>query len=870
MDLFDFQKEGVTWLKGRSYALLADEMGLGKTPQGIHWGADHRPCLVVVPAALVLNWAREIGEMWRTSDSVLILDGKQDLPAKFPDWCIMSYGMLDKYLPVLQQAGFQGIIIDEAHNVKNLDAQRTKNVLELVAPKEDPEHPFTGKIIPNRLAITGTPILNRPIELFALMVFLGVKRRSEYQDYLSTYTESKVIKGRRVWTGARNLYQLHAFLKNFMIRRLKKDVLKQLPPKTQTPMFVPITNVQEYKAAEKDVINFIREKKGDLAAIRAASAELIVKMNTLRQLAAEGKVAPVADWLKPCQGSQGKVIIISSFTDPLHKLATIKGDAVVYTGSLAKEERQKAVDEFQETDKYCYFMGSLGAAGVGITLTAANRVVFLDQPWTPGGKIQAEDRAHRIGQNRAVEIVNVLAKGTIDERMIQILAEKEFIISQAIDGKTKDEAVNNSIAMNLIESYMRNPNLNETIEEYQPENADQDIQAVDTATLKDLPGLLGLAADAMTVAAGMELLPKVRKLFSRKKKTDEVANLEAPMKLLTKELLEKLPPLYSQENVADPMVWVKFFTPDGNWTWYGIEYDGKDIFFGYVVGFEKELGYFSLKELESTRGKFGLPIERDKYFEPMPLSKVKELEKAVELDDITGTIAKKLDRCNLTDEDLNKALSWRPLQNFLAWAMHTKKPVQLCIVGMVPGVYQLTIKDLEGTKGELIKNEAIHAQRGVPGIKRVYSNSPELIYEIVVPEENEQELTWKKQDVDATPVRHEQAQQASMFEKSGVVKVTGQCQGNVKTCKFVVKKQKPGKTVNFQGLENAVSAADLAANTPVCSPKEAKKLEQCILRVKRAKDGNPFAVSIASVGCHKEITGIPANVKEAINNPIEV
>ncbi len=96
------------------------------------------------------------------------------------------------------------------------------------------------------------------------------------------------------------------------------------------------------------------------------------------------------------------------------------------------------------------------------------------------------------------------------------------------------------------------------------------------------------------------------------------------MKLLTKEILQKLPALYSQENIKDPMVWVKFFTPDANWTWYGIEFDGEDTFFGYVIGLEKELGYFSLSELKKVRGAFGLPIERDLYFEPTELSNVKK------------------------------------------------------------------------------------------------------------------------------------------------------------------------------------------------------------------------------------------------------
>lgn len=485
-ELFDFQKEGVAWLSGRSYALLADEMGLGKTPQGIFWGAERRPVLVVVPSALVLNWAREIGEMWRPDDSVLVLDGKQELPISLPDWTVMSYGMLNRYLPALKRAGFKSIIIDEAHQVKNLDTQRTKNILKLVAPDE----PEPGdKIIPNRIAITGTPILNRPIELFALMVFLGVKQRYDYRDYLRTYTESKVIKGRTVFTGAKNLYGLHQVLKAFMLRRLKKDVLKQLPPKINTTLFVPITNVDEYREAENNFLSWMREKKGDVAAIRAASAELIVKLNSLRQLAAEGKVEPVADWLKPCGDGQGKVIIFCSFTSPLERLAKIKGDSVFYSGALDRESRQQAVDDFQESEKYCYFMGTVIAAGVGITLTAANRVAFLDLPWTPGGKIQAEDRAHRIGQTRTVEIVNVLAKGTVDERMLKLLAAKEYIIAQAVDGKTRDEATSSSIAAGLIDDYLKAPNLNETCEQYEGELAEPPVNAVDADTLEILQGL---------------------------------------------------------------------------------------------------------------------------------------------------------------------------------------------------------------------------------------------------------------------------------------------------------------------------------------------------------------------------------------------
>ncbi len=291
-ELFDFQREGVAWLQGRSFALLADDMGLGKTPQGIWWGAERRPCLVITPANAIYNWEKEIRKMWRPNDTVIVFDGDVPFPSKLPDWCIMAYGALPKYLPKLRKAGFRAILVDEAHNVKNLSAQRTKNLLELVAPVE-PE--LGDKVIPNRLLITGTPVLNRPVELFPLMVFLGVKKRYDYRDFLRQYTESKTIKGRTVFTGAKNLPDLHRELKAFTLRRMKKDVLKQLPPKTITPMFVPITNRDEYIEAERNFLQWLAEKKGDEAAERAARAEIIAKMNSLRQIAAEGKVLPVAD-----------------------------------------------------------------------------------------------------------------------------------------------------------------------------------------------------------------------------------------------------------------------------------------------------------------------------------------------------------------------------------------------------------------------------------------------------------------------------------------------------------------------------------------------------------------------------------------------
>ena len=484
-ELFDFQKEGVEWLRGKSRALLGDDMGLGKTPQAIHWGADHLPALVVVPAALLWNWHREITAMWRPGDTVTVLDGKNNVAHPLTDWTILTYGMLEHYLTQLKQAGFKCVIIDEAHLVKNLEAQRTRNLLELVDPLKPGE---MDRPIPNRLAVTGTPILNRPIELFALLVFLGYKRRGDFQEFLKRYTDHKYIKGRLVFTGSRNLHELHESLKDIMIRRLKKDVLKNLPPKIHTPMFVPISNAEEYREAESHFLSWLRETQGTDAARNAARAETLARLNALRLLAARGKVAPVCDWLKPCYQGQGKVIIFSSFSEPLENLKRCSGDAVIYDGSTPKQTRQEIVDRFQKTSAPCHFLGTIGAAGVGITLTASNRVAFLDLPWTPGAKQQAEDRAYRIGQTKTVEIVNVLARGTIDERMLKLLADKEFIIAQAVDGKRQDEARNESISNALMEDFMRHPVMSSSVEQYEPEAKDKPVDLINEDDLRVLQG----------------------------------------------------------------------------------------------------------------------------------------------------------------------------------------------------------------------------------------------------------------------------------------------------------------------------------------------------------------------------------------------
>lgn len=450
--LFPFQEEGVRWLADKEKALLADDMGLGKTVQAIVWAASRKPVLVVVPSALLYNWRSEITEKWRPGDQVTLLTGDVPLPKPLTDWTVITYETLPRYLDRLKTAGFRTIMLDEAHYIKNPAAKRTRNVLDLALNATPP--------IPSRLAVTGTPITNRPPELFALLVFLGLEERgaANAERFADRYTVRK--KGRGgvvVITGYRHLDELHERIKTFTLRRLKKDVLTQLPPKVYRPVFTALSNADEYREAEQNFLRWVAEHISTEKAQELSFTErgqLLSRLNHLRHLAAIGKTEPVRDFLKPCADTGHKVVTFSGFKEPLQTLHAAKPDSLLYLGETSKEDREAMVKQFQSDPSLCFFFGSIGAAGVGITLTAADRVVFVDLPWTPAAKTQAEDRTHRIGQLKPVEIVTFLARGTIDERILTLLTEKEQVIAQAVDGFTADRALQESVTNQLMQSYI--------------------------------------------------------------------------------------------------------------------------------------------------------------------------------------------------------------------------------------------------------------------------------------------------------------------------------------------------------------------------------------------------------------------------------
>jgi len=237
-----------------------------------------------------------------------------------------------------------------------------------------------------------------------------------------------------------------------MIRRLKRDVLPQLPPKARSFVPVQLHNREDYRLAEEDFIGFLRETKGAEAARRASNAEALAKIEALKQLSVQGKLAESIDWISDFLENGEKLVVFAVHRFVIDALMEkFSKIAVKIDGSVSLSERNKAVEAFQGNDKIRLFVGNIKAAGVGLTLTASSNVVFLELPWTPGDLSQAEDRCHRIGQKDSVNIYFLLAPDTIEERLAHILDSKRKVLDAVLDGEITAQE---SLLTELIKGYI--------------------------------------------------------------------------------------------------------------------------------------------------------------------------------------------------------------------------------------------------------------------------------------------------------------------------------------------------------------------------------------------------------------------------------
>lgn len=397
----------------------------GKTVQALAWlrlHPENRPAIIVCPASLKLNWEREAKKWLTENEKIHVVNGK--------GWknnqtiYIINYDILKKHYEHLTSIDAKVIILDESHYVKNSKAQRTKLATEI------------SRKIPNRILLTGTPVLNRPVELWQQLNILDPNTWNNFFSYGVRYCNGQRTMWGWDFSGASNIEELNEKLKTIMVRRTKAQVLKELPDKRYSSVVVPISNRQEYTQAESQFLSYIRKIKGDEAVMKAKRAEMLTKIEALKQLSARGKMKAIFDWIDNFIESGEKLVIFANHTEIINNLyEKYKDIAVKLTGADSQEARQKAVDDFQNKSEIKIFIGNIKASGVGITLTASSNVAFIELPWTPSELQQATDRLHRIGQKSAVNVYYLLGENTIDEKIAKLLEEKASIVDAVIDGK---------------------------------------------------------------------------------------------------------------------------------------------------------------------------------------------------------------------------------------------------------------------------------------------------------------------------------------------------------------------------------------------------------------------------------------------------
>ena len=438
------QKEAIEKLAGSKRFILADDMGLGKTTSTIIAALESgaKKVLIICPASLKINWSREIENY--TDKSIYICEGKNF--SSDHDFVIVNYDIIknfhdikDKETSQIINSKFDLVIIDEAHYIKNSQAQRTKLINHFV------------KNINRVWLLTGTPITSRPIDYYNLLSLVESPVAQNWMAYVIRFCEGYQFRAgqRKVWNvnGASNLDELRDRTSKQILRRLKTDVL-DLPEKIINPVYLRLKS-REYENLMGEYFDWFRNNKEESSSLTVQFSKLM----KVRQVIAEEKVSQTIELAENILEQGKKVIIFSNFTEPLKRIHEHFGKMSVYLdGSTTKPARQKAVDDFQDNDKVKVFCGNIKAAGVGITLTSAEVVIFNDLSFVPSDHSQAEDRAYRYGQKNSVLVYYPLFENTIEGAIYDILIRKKGIF-ETVMGDNLDRGSIAELILNSINSH---------------------------------------------------------------------------------------------------------------------------------------------------------------------------------------------------------------------------------------------------------------------------------------------------------------------------------------------------------------------------------------------------------------------------------
>lgn len=430
--MFQYQKEGVEHVvrhfDGR--ALIADDMGLGKTLQAIALSKyyKYKRVLVICPAYLRYNWKAEFDKWLGIKEVCLVKTGKDELKG-YP--VIISYELAVKKKALLMDYGFDMVICDESHYMKNHKTKRTRGLAPLI------------RSIKKALLLTGTPALNRPSELFSQANMIRRDFFPKFKQYAERYCDRK-MSPLGYWddSGSSNPHEVHWLAKKtVMIRRLKRDVLKDLPQKHRSQLhlnmdardtYEMIPLFEEWKQLNKDIPKMPPCSK----AVQAADFRRKCIISELFGLTAEAKCKAMQMLVKDTIQTGNQFLVFCYHKNLMNAIEEVcDGKAMRIDGDTATELRHQYVKEFQE-GKYQVAVLSMLAAGTGITLTAASHVIFAELYWVPGVLMQSEDRIHRIGQEHPCHIQYVICENTLDPYIYKSIQWKLNTIDGCLDQRT--------------------------------------------------------------------------------------------------------------------------------------------------------------------------------------------------------------------------------------------------------------------------------------------------------------------------------------------------------------------------------------------------------------------------------------------------
>ena len=423
--LYSFQKEGIQFaLEHKCRLLFADEMGVGKTIQAIALCRLYKedwPVLVICPGGMKYSWKSEIIK-WleiKNEHKVQVINSSNDTIYSKASFYIVSYDLVRRITKVIKKIGFNFVVLDECHCIKSIKTQRSQSIIPIAQKSK------------RLLLLSGTPLLARPSEGFAVLNCLRPDIFDSFGSYGRRYCNNGIKKQRSYFSGASNTKELNLIMNKIMIRRLKKNVLSQLPPKRRQRIEIDC----DEKYIEKIVLlpNTMNQQY-----FANANEEEKVSTPDLYRLTALAKLNGICEYVKSLLDNEIKFILFAHHQIVLDKIEELaeerKVDYIRIDGTITGQKRFDMVQKFQ-TDPQCKIaILSITVACTGITLTEASMVVFAELTWTPALMIQAEDRAHRIGQeHQCVDVVYLYGKCTLDEYIFNKLGEKIKVVSKTLD-----------------------------------------------------------------------------------------------------------------------------------------------------------------------------------------------------------------------------------------------------------------------------------------------------------------------------------------------------------------------------------------------------------------------------------------------------